>query len=116
MSANIRDYAKLAAEIRDQVGEQNIVSAAHCATRLRLVLKESPSAEVSKRISELPAGPVFFSGKAGLVWPLAKKIRWNRLIPADFSTVWDTAFVPPPGRWSYSAGRARAYPFPGSFT
>ena len=55
MSANIRDYAKLAAEIRDQVGEQNIVSAAHCATRLRLVLKESPSAEVSKRISELPA-------------------------------------------------------------
>ena len=55
MSANIRDYAKLAAEIRDQVGEQNIVSAAHCATRLRLVLKEAPSAEVSKRISELPA-------------------------------------------------------------
>ena len=55
MSANIRDYAKLAAEIRDQVGEQNIVSAAHCATRLRLVLKESPSAEVTKRISELPA-------------------------------------------------------------
>ena len=55
MSANIRDYAKLAAEIRDQVGEQNIVSAAHCATRLRLVLKESPPAEVTKRISELPA-------------------------------------------------------------
>ena len=55
MSANIRDYAKLAAEIRDQVGEQNIVSAAHCATRLRLVLRESPPAEVTKRISELPA-------------------------------------------------------------
>ena len=55
MSANIRDYAKLAAEIRDQVGEQNIVSAAHCATRLRLVLRESPPAEVTRRISELPA-------------------------------------------------------------
>ena len=35
MSANIRDYAKLAAEIRDQVGEQNIVSAAHCASFIR---------------------------------------------------------------------------------
>ena len=35
MSANIRDYAKLAAEIRDQVGEQNIVSAAHCASIIR---------------------------------------------------------------------------------
>ena len=55
LAANIRDYAKLAAEIRDQVGEQNIVSVAHCATRLRLVLKESPPAEVTKRISELPA-------------------------------------------------------------
>ena len=55
MSANIRDYARLAAEIRDQVGEQNIVSAAHCATRLRLVLRESPPAGVTKRISELPA-------------------------------------------------------------
>lgn len=54
-STKIRDYAKLAADIRDQVGESNIISAAHCATRLRLVLKESPSAEVTKRISEMPA-------------------------------------------------------------
>lgn len=54
-STKIRDYAKLAADIKEQVGESNIVSAAHCATRLRLVLKESPSAEVTKRISEMPA-------------------------------------------------------------
>lgn len=54
-STKVRDYAKLAADIRDQVGESNIISAAHCATRLRLVLKESPSAEVTKRISEMPA-------------------------------------------------------------
>lgn len=53
--AKVRDYAKLAADIKEQVGESNIVSAAHCATRLRLVLKESPSAEVTQRISEMPA-------------------------------------------------------------
>lgn len=55
MAGKVRDYAKLAADIKDQVGENNIISAAHCATRLRLVLKESPSAEVTKRISEMPA-------------------------------------------------------------
>lgn len=55
MATKVRDYAKLAADIKDQVGESNIISAAHCATRLRLVLKESPSAEVTKRISEMPA-------------------------------------------------------------
>ena len=51
----IRDYAKLARDIRDTLGEANIVSAAHCATRLRLVLKETPSAETTKKISEMPA-------------------------------------------------------------
>ena len=55
MATPIRDYAKLAADIKDQVGESNIIRAAHCATRLRLVLKDSPSAEVTKRISEMPA-------------------------------------------------------------
>lgn len=55
MAAKVRDYAKLAADIKDQVGESNIISAAHCATRLRLVLKESPSAQATKRISEMPA-------------------------------------------------------------
>ena len=53
--AQVRDYAKLAHDIKDAVGESNIVSAAHCATRLRLVLKESPSEEVTKRISAMPA-------------------------------------------------------------
>lgn len=55
MAAKVRDYAKLAADIKDQIGESNIVSATHCATRLRLVLKASPSAEVTKHISEMPA-------------------------------------------------------------
>lgn len=33
--AGVRDYSKLAVDIRDAVGEENIIS----ATRLRLVLK-----------------------------------------------------------------------------
>lgn len=53
--AKVRDYAKLAKDIKEAVGEANIISAAHCATRLRLVLKESPSAEVTARISAMPA-------------------------------------------------------------
>lgn len=54
-TAKIRDYTKLAADICEAVGKDNITSAANCATRLRLVLKESPSAEVTKQISEMPA-------------------------------------------------------------
>ena len=55
MATTIRDYPKLAADICDAVGKDNIISAAHCATRLRLVLKETPSVEVTQRISEMPA-------------------------------------------------------------
>lgn len=42
MATEIRDYAKLAADIREAVGPENIISAANCATRPRLVLKETP--------------------------------------------------------------------------
>lgn len=52
--AKVRDYAKLARDIKDVIGEENITSAAHCATRLRLVLKESPSAEITAQISSMP--------------------------------------------------------------
>ena len=52
--AKVRDYAKLAHDIKDAIGEENITSAAHCATRLRLVLKESPSAETTAQISSMP--------------------------------------------------------------
>lgn len=55
MAEKIRDYGKLARDIKDAVGESNIISAAHCATRLRLVLKESPSAEITRQISAMPA-------------------------------------------------------------
>lgn len=53
--APVRDYAKLAKDIVELVGEDNIISAAHCATRLRLVLKKSPSEEITKQITEKPA-------------------------------------------------------------
>jgi len=51
----VRDYAKLAKDIVELVNEDNIISATHCATRLRLVLKKSPSDEVTKQITEKPA-------------------------------------------------------------
>lgn len=54
-SAKVRDYAKLASDIKDAVGETNIISATHCATRLRLVLKESPSAAVTQQVSSMPS-------------------------------------------------------------
>ena len=52
--AAVRDYKKLAADIKSTIGEQNIVSATHCATRLRLVLKQSPSDEVTGKITSMP--------------------------------------------------------------
>lgn len=52
--AQVRDYAKLAKDILSLVGEKNIVTATHCATRLRLVLTQSPSAETTKQISGMP--------------------------------------------------------------
>ena len=53
--AQVRDYAKLARDIMELVREENIISAAHCATRLRLVLKQQPSADVTAQISAMPA-------------------------------------------------------------
>ena len=52
--AAVRDYGKLAADIKAMIGESNITSATHCATRLRLVLKQSPSDEVTGKITSMP--------------------------------------------------------------
>lgn len=54
-TTKVRDYAKLARDIKDTLGESNITSATHCATRLRLILKENPSADVTKKIEQMPA-------------------------------------------------------------
>ena len=53
MSNSVRDYEKLAVDIVNAVGgKENIVKAARCATRLRLVLKETPK-DAHKKVSEL---------------------------------------------------------------
>ena len=54
-TTKVRDYAKLARDIKDALGESNITSATHCTTRLRLILKENPSADVTRKIEQMPA-------------------------------------------------------------
>ncbi|MBU3573564.1 beta-glucoside-specific PTS transporter subunit IIABC [Priestia aryabhattai] len=54
MGGKIRDYHKLAADILDAVGgEENIVSATRCATRLRIVLKRSKP-DAKRKVSSMP--------------------------------------------------------------
>lgn len=53
MSKSVRDYEKLAVDIINAVGgKNNIIKASRCATRLRLVLKET-SAEAKENVSGL---------------------------------------------------------------
>lgn len=53
MSKSVRDYEKLAVDIIDAVGgKNNIIKASRCATRLRLVLKET-STEAKEKVSRL---------------------------------------------------------------
>lgn len=54
MAEKVRDYGKLAKDIiREAGGKENIANATRCATRLRLVLNETPKDAVEK-ISEMP--------------------------------------------------------------
>ena len=47
--AQVRDYSKLAKDIiREVGGDSNIINATRCATRLRLVLKETPKGAKEK--------------------------------------------------------------------
>lgn len=41
--SKVRDYTQLSKDILTVIGEENIVSVTRCATRLRLVLKETPN-------------------------------------------------------------------------
>ena len=53
MSKSVRDYEKLAVDIIDAVGgKNNIIKASRCATRLRLVLKETTN-EAKENVSNL---------------------------------------------------------------
>lgn len=52
--AQVRDYKKLAEDIiRETGGKENIAAATRCATRLRLVLKETPE-NAKEKISAMP--------------------------------------------------------------
>lgn len=54
MAEKVRDYPQLARDIVGLVGgEANIISATHCATRLRFMLKELPDG-AKERISAQP--------------------------------------------------------------
>lgn len=54
MAEQVRDYGKLARDIiREAGGKENIVNATRCATRLRLVLTETPKGAMEK-ISAMP--------------------------------------------------------------
>lgn len=54
MAEKVRDYPKLASQIVELVGgESNIRTVAHCATRLRLVLKDTP-ATAKAQVGNLP--------------------------------------------------------------
>ena len=53
------DYKKAAQQVLECIGgRENLVSAAHCATRLRLVLKETPDESVTKKIEQMPHLPM----------------------------------------------------------
>lgn len=54
MGGKIRDYRKLAGDIVEAVGgEDNIISATRCATRLRIVLKRSQS-DAKRKVAAMP--------------------------------------------------------------
>ncbi len=53
MANKVRDYQKLATDIKDTIGSENIVTATHCATRLRLVLKKMPDDSATKEIEQM---------------------------------------------------------------
>ena len=54
MAEKVRDYGRLARDIiREAGGKENIANATRCATRLRLVLNETPKDAVEK-ISAMP--------------------------------------------------------------
>lgn len=54
MATKVRDYTKLASDIIQEVGgKDNIINATRCATRLRLVLKETAD-DAKDRVGKLP--------------------------------------------------------------
>ncbi len=63
-----KDYRKTAEEIIRIVGKDNIVSATHCATRLRLIVKDKEAIDV-KKLEKLPLvkGTFFNAGQFQII-------------------------------------------------
>lgn len=63
-----KDYRKTAEEIIRIVGKDNIVSATHCATRLRLIVKDKEAIDV-KKLEKLPfvKGTFFNAGQFQII-------------------------------------------------
>ena len=60
------DYKKVAREIYDKVGKrENLVSAAHCATRLRLVLADNAKCD-AKAVEDIDGVKGVFSASGQL--------------------------------------------------
>lgn len=55
------DYKKLAADILDEIGNDNVISVTHCETRLRFVVKSRKSID-GKKIQEFPGVRGVFYG------------------------------------------------------
>lgn len=79
MAEKIRDYVRLASEILDRVGGAgNITSATRCATRLRLVLRETPPDAKDK-----------VSGLAGVISVLERGGQFQVVIGTHVGEVYD---------------------------
>ena len=63
-----KDYRKAAEDIIRIVGKDNIVSATHCATRLRLIVKDKEAIDI-KKLEKLPLvkGTVFNAGQFQII-------------------------------------------------
>ena len=63
-----KDYRKAAEDIIRIVGKDNIVSATHCATRLRLIVKDKETIDV-KKLEKLPVvkGTFFNAGQFQII-------------------------------------------------
>ena len=63
-----KDYHSIAAQIVDIVGKDNILSATHCATRLRLIVRDKDSID-TKRLEnvDLVKGTFFNAGQYQII-------------------------------------------------
>ncbi|QHM02720.1 PTS system, beta-glucoside-specific component PtsJ [Bacillus subtilis subsp. subtilis] len=90
MSGKVRDYTKLAKDILEAVGgEENVIGASRCATRLRLVQKRS-TPKAKEIVKSMPPSRVITVVKA-CDWP-AFSVELLAHIGLDRVTLGDTSF------------------------